>query len=190
MVYKFGKENLGWDQDKADKFIITKSTASNPQGIESDPKSIMLYPFGPEFFQDGLATNTNFVLSAKDKELLAMMYPPANARSDGYACYVNPNYDKIPTGIMPVANDKSTVFEKFDPPYPKPPQVVVGITSLVLDSSTEIDKKFETSTNSVTEKGFNLTMETWGSSILYACEVIHVDIPTDDPKIQGQYLSD
>jgi len=64
-----------WSQGDIDQNVLQKYS---PEGLSATPfdlQSIMLYQFSAELFTDHQGTPNNGKLSAKDKQMIAQMYP-------------------------------------------------------------------------------------------------------------------
>ena len=75
-AYFCGAPNY-WTHDQVDLFILGRYSKEETNSSAFDPKSIMLYHFGPEFFTDGSSTPMNWELSENDKAFIAGIYPKA-----------------------------------------------------------------------------------------------------------------
>jgi hypothetical protein len=75
-AYFAGPPNY-WSREDIDHNIFERYDKAETQYTKFDPKSIMLYQFPAEFFEDGQATSENTALSATDKKFIADLYPRA-----------------------------------------------------------------------------------------------------------------
>lgn len=71
----FEKPPFEWNQNVVRDNIINKYAAKRTRSTVYDPYSIMHYPIPAEFTTDGYSVGINKTLSAKDKELIAELYP-------------------------------------------------------------------------------------------------------------------
>jgi hypothetical protein len=79
-VYRyFGGPPNNWSKAEIDQNIIDRYSRTQTNFTAFDPKSIMLYSFPAELTLDGHGTESNSMLSRKDKEFMAKTYPKAKA---------------------------------------------------------------------------------------------------------------
>jgi len=75
-VYRYfsGPPNF-WSKADIDHNVLQKYSPAGLSATPFDIDSIMLYQFAAELFRDRKPTPSNTKLSAKDKEMIAQMYP-------------------------------------------------------------------------------------------------------------------
>jgi hypothetical protein len=75
-VYRYfsGPPNY-WSKADVDHNVLQKYSPAGLSATPFDIDSIMLYQFSPELFTNRKGTPSNTKLSAKDKEMIAQMYP-------------------------------------------------------------------------------------------------------------------
>ncbi len=79
MKYFQGPPNY-WSEEDIKTNVLEKYSPKGVSATQFDPKSIMLYSFDGVLFSDGKGpTNENFDISAKDKAMIAKMYPRKKA---------------------------------------------------------------------------------------------------------------
>ena len=67
-----------WDPDTARREYLEKYSGDRVNGMQFDPDSIMLLPIPASWTLNGLGTQPNEVLSARDKALVQTLYPRSN----------------------------------------------------------------------------------------------------------------
>ena len=74
-VYKWAKQTYGWDKEKTFTNIIEKYSVEQLNGINYDPKSIMLYFFPPELTTNGVGSHQNLRFAEEDVRFLMSLLP-------------------------------------------------------------------------------------------------------------------
>jgi serralysin len=81
VIHAWCKKTQGWDAEHCDNQITKPITEKEPYNkanflvSDFDPDSIMLYGYPASFTKEGMATKSNHVLSAIDKQGIAKLYP-------------------------------------------------------------------------------------------------------------------
>ena len=104
-VYAWAKQTQGWDKSTTDTNIIDKYKATEINGSDFDPKSIMLYFFPPILTKDHKGTQMNSLLSPMDIEWIGKTYPGgtqtlSNFYSNAYGISVNNTGKYIFLGLI------------------------------------------------------------------------------------------
>jgi len=74
-IYAYYLRTQGWDKAKVDINVLTPLSLERVSAKPFDPKSIMLYPFLPEFTVEKIATERPMVPSEDDKKWFGELYP-------------------------------------------------------------------------------------------------------------------
>lgn len=160
----------GWTKEATDHNILKRVNAAEHEYSAFDPDSIMLYGFPASWTRDGKGTHSNFALSEADKAFIRKMYPPRVRNIGKYSTtQTRPWYP-------PVAINRTAI--SFDPIYDAEPKITIGLTQLDMDHSNNY--RIQASATTVTNKGFDLNLDSWADTKLYAAGATWLEMmPTE-----------
>ncbi|KAJ1301964.1 hypothetical protein OPQ81_000801 [Rhizoctonia solani] len=97
-------------------------------------------------------------------------------------------FGRFNTGNMSGTNDDKakSIDIQFTCLYQTPPKVVVWLTGL--DSDCTRNMRLDTSAENITSDGFELTVNTWGDSIIYNATVSWISISSGNPLMTAGRL--
>ncbi len=105
VVYQaLGGPPNNWDKATVDHNVFNKYTAELTQFSKFDPLSIMLYFFPVEWTTNGVATQSNKVLSPTDQMFIRRCYP---------GCTVDFSKSQLATGGCTVETGPRTMFNRY-----------------------------------------------------------------------------
>ncbi|KAK3934645.1 hypothetical protein QBC46DRAFT_426512 [Diplogelasinospora grovesii] len=160
VVIADAQKRYGWDEATTRAQILKKKINATAH-TNFDPNSIMCYIIPPEWTKDKKGVNMNLALSETDISFIRKMYP-FRTRNAGRLS-VDPDIRLwYPTIAL---NSKIIVF---DPPYPLPPRIVLGLTLLDEARTTNIRVRLHTPPASERDnKSFTLNMDSWAETDMY-----------------------
>jgi len=171
------KARYKWTKEMTRQQILDLDNLKELTKSDFDPNSIMCYWFPPEWTLDNQAAPVNLFFSDNDKSFINKMYP-FRTHNDG-------KLDVVP-GIWHGMNDVVPMNSKginFDPPYLTPPRMALGMTQL--DEANNANIRVRLGAETITEKGFMLSMDTWADSVMHNAGATWLEFPTHEQHFQG-----
>ncbi|KAK2039641.1 hypothetical protein LZ31DRAFT_578819 [Colletotrichum somersetense] len=145
-----------------------------------DSKSIMCYIFPPEWTLDKQFAPQNQVFSDNDKSFINRMYP-FRTRNKGLLD-IFPGIRTYVDNVVPL-NSKGI---DFSPPYLTQPRLALGLTQI--DQANNANVRVRLEAESITEKGFILSMDTWSDSVMNNAGVTWLEfLPSEESFQVGSY---
>lgn len=171
------KARYKWNEETTRQQILNIENLKELTKSDFDPNSIMCYWFPPEWTLDNQSAPENLGLSNNDKSFINKMYP-FRTHNDGKLDIV-PGIRQAVDNVVPL-NSKGI---DFDPPYLTPPRMALGLTQL--DEANNAGIRVRLGAETITEKGFMLSMDTWADSVMNNAGATWLEFPTNEDQFQG-----
>lgn len=142
-----------------------------------DPDSIMIYEYPSSWTRNGQGSHSNFALSELDKALIRKMYPTLIKDIGTYFT------TETRTWYPPVSMNRAAI--SFPSAYETAPNVTVGLCQVDMDHS--YNYRIEATATTITNKGFDLNMDSWADSKLYAAGATWLKTLPNDPRIDCKF---
>jgi hypothetical protein len=174
-VYKYfmGPPN-NWTKEGVDQNLFNKYEASAAYYSTFDPFSIMLYRISNDLTIGDFETPNNTVLSPTDKMFIHSLYPE-QTRNEGRFSTQDFRLPSKPKLLNSMQVD-------FEPKYPEPPSIAVGLTEVVL--SKDFNVRIKAYADRVTQSGFMIHADSWADTVLYSAGAAWFEVPSTDTEFQ------
>ncbi|EON61917.1 hypothetical protein W97_01135 [Coniosporium apollinis CBS 100218] len=164
----------GWSREDVDRNIFNRYTAAEVEESLFDINSIMMYFFPGRLVKSRVGSPVNYVLSVTDKAMITTIYPFQTHNSGAWSTLS----DRL--WYPPVALNARQI--DFDPPYPSPPRVVVGLTSVDMYYGTNL--RVKAYADNIAESKFRVHIDSWANTELYSGDATWVEAEDADADYQ------
>jgi hypothetical protein len=174
-VYKYfmGPPN-SWSKEEVDQNLFNKYDVSAAYYTPFDPLSIMVYGISNDLTIGDFEIPNNTVLSQTDKMFIHSLYPE---QTHSVARFSTQDF-------RPPSNPKllNATQVDFEPKYPEPPSIAVGLTELHL--SKDFNLRIKAYADRVTESGFVIHADSWADTLLYSAGAAWFEVASTDTEFQ------
>ncbi|OQD80181.1 hypothetical protein PENANT_c038G09782 [Penicillium antarcticum] len=170
----FGGPPNNWSKEDVDQNLFNKYAVSAAYYTEFDPLSIMLYRISNDLTMGDFETPNNTVLSSTDKMFIHSLYPE---QTRNMARFSTQDF-RLPSN--PKLLNATQV--NFEPKYPEPPAIAVGLTEL--DISKEFNVRIKAYADRVTQSGFVIHADSWADTVLFSAGAAWFEVASTDTEFQ------
>lgn len=163
-----------WTKKQVDENLFKKYEASRAYYTTFDPFSIMLYRISNDLTLGDYETPNNTVLSPTDKMFIHSLYPEQTRNRGQFSTedFRLPSKPEILNSMQ----------INFEPKYPEPPSIAVGLTEVVL--SKDFNVRIKAYADRVTQSGFLIHADSWADSILYSAGASWFEVASTNTEFQ------
>jgi hypothetical protein len=174
-VYQyFMRPPNSWTRETVDRNLFNKYEVSAAYCTTFDPFSIMLYRISNDLTIGDFETPNNIVLSPTDKMFIHSLYPEQTRDKARFRTQDFPPPSK--------SSSLNSLQVEFQPKYPEPPSIAVGLTELNL--SKDCNVRIKAYADRITESGFVIHADSWADSILYSAGAAWFEVASTDSEFQ------
>jgi hypothetical protein len=174
-VYKYfmGPPN-NWTKETVDRNLFNIYAPSAAYYSKFDPLSIMLYRVSNDLTIGDFETPNNTVLSSTDKMFIHSLYPEQTHNKAQFSTqeFRPPSKPKLLNAMQ----------VNFEPKYPEPPTIAVGLTELNIGKDFNV--RIKAYADRVTQSGFVIHADSWANTILYSAGAAWFEVASTDTEFQ------